>query len=120
MSKTKTKSCYKKKEYRKNNKYKILKQQKEYRENNKEKNSKRLKEYYEQNKAKLHKKHNCICSGKYIVNNKSTHCKTLKHKQFEMEYEEYIVQHNPTLDDVMDFIKNRNSKKALYTTISER
>ena len=60
-----------KKEYRADNKEKIIEINKEYRANNKDK----IKEY-------THQKHDCVCGGKYTTQNKSIHIKSAKHIKF--------------------------------------
>ena len=63
------------KEYRKNNKENIKEVMKEYRKNNKEKIQKNRKEYRK-------KKYNCYCGSTLILNDKSTHNKTIKHRTY--------------------------------------
>jgi hypothetical protein len=72
------------KEYYENNKEKISEQKKDYYENNKEK----IKEYYENNKEKYKEKYKCECGGKYTFQNKSTHEKSLKHKEYCLSIDE--------------------------------
>ena len=81
------------KEYRINNKDTIIKinkeyydnntdKFKEYRINNKDKIAEYNKEYYDNNKDKFKTKCECICGGKYTLNNKSIHIKTKKHIEY--------------------------------------
>jgi hypothetical protein len=95
MIKEKTKEYYninkdkfieKGKEYYEKNKEKKLKYQKEYNENHKENKREYDKEYRkkynEKNKVKRLEKHNCICGGKFVTQNKIQHEKSLKHQNF--------------------------------------
>jgi hypothetical protein len=88
----------KKKEYYEQNKDKI----REYREQNKEIFNQKGREYKELNKDKIQKKFVCPCGGRYIHNNASSHKKTKQHKQYE--FERYILEHKPSLDDVTKYI----------------
>jgi hypothetical protein len=103
------------KEYRKKNKSKIVGYRKEHYENKKDKILQRIKRYYMQNKqsidTKRSKKCKCMCGGRYVYSCKARHLRTSKHQQFETEYENYILQNNPSLEQLADFIRNRNSKK---------
>jgi hypothetical protein len=83
------------KEYYENNKDKILQRVKEYTKNNKQTiNTKRLKKCY------------CLCGTSYIARNKSLHYKTIKHRQFDTDYESFILSNNPSLYQLIDFINN--------------
>jgi hypothetical protein len=62
--------------YNKINKLKIKEKAEKYREINKDK----IKEYNQQNKKKIHESHICSCGGKYSINHKIRHFKSLKHK----------------------------------------
>ena len=68
--------------YNEDNNERILQRKKKYREANKDKLKEYSKEYREVNKNKINKKINCECGGKYTHNNKSTHIKTTKHKEW--------------------------------------
>ena len=77
------------KEYKEDNKDKILEQKKEYREDNKEKlkkyyedNKEKFKKYREDNKDKIKEKFNCECGGCYTFSNKTIHFKTKKHQEY--------------------------------------
>ena len=100
------------KEYQENNKEKIREQKKEYRKNNKDKIIELQKEYYKKNSDKIsaYRSRLCICpcGTSYTANNKLKHLRTSKHQQFEIDYEAYILSEDPTLDQLIDFMKNRN------------
>jgi hypothetical protein len=97
------------------NKDKISEYKKEYQKSNKAKISEHKKEYYVQNKQTINskqlKKCNCPCGMSYTVGHKARHLRSLNHQQYESDYEAFILSNNPTLDQLMDFIRNRNSKK---------
>ncbi len=92
------------KEYYENNKDKIIEHQKEYSEKNKDKISQYSKQYYVKNKHKEMKKYVCLCAGKYAHKHRTQHYKTLKHRQFETDYEAFILSKNPSLDQLIEFI----------------
>ena len=92
---------FKQKLYYDNNKESLLEQKKKYRKNNIEKIKKINKEsyekckesilenkrkYYIENKDKIEEhqkiKHSCECGGEYTTQNKSKHCKTIKHQEY--------------------------------------
>jgi hypothetical protein len=82
---------------------------KEYRMQNKDKIIESKKEYRELNKAKI-REHNlkpciCMCGSSYVHYHKARHYRSLKHKSFDANLENFILQNNPTLDDVINFIK---------------
>jgi hypothetical protein len=56
-------------------------------------------------RANKSRRYNCMCGGKYTHCNKSNHYRSNKHQQFDAKLENYILQNNPTLDDVINFIK---------------
>jgi len=59
---------------------------KQYYENNRKELKEQNKQYYEKNKKEINEKgkqqFNCPCGGKYTLNHKSRHFKTIKHIQF--------------------------------------
>ena len=85
------------KQYREENKEKLLEYQKQCREENKEKlselqnqyhkiNKEKIlesqKQYYEKNKDKINKHVDCVCGGKYIHTHKARHERSTRHQQF--------------------------------------
>jgi hypothetical protein len=92
----------KKKQYYEQNKDKIKQYRKQYKEKNRELLSQKNREYKEQNKDKLYEKHDCPCGGRYNRSNLTHHKKTKQHKQYE--FERYILEHKPSLDDVTKYI----------------
>jgi hypothetical protein len=94
------------KEYYENNKDKIAQRAKKYYDQNKEKISKYRNKYYEQNNGKINKKCECLCGTSYMVKHKSRHCKSNKHQQFEIDYENFILSKDPSLDQLVEFINN--------------
>jgi hypothetical protein len=76
----------KSKAYYENNVDKIKEKSKEYYDTNKVKIDEYNKKYFELNgdkiKEKLHEKFNCDCGGKYTLNGKSHHLKTIKHIKY--------------------------------------
>jgi hypothetical protein len=111
------------KEYQENNKDKIREQKREYYKQNKDNISAYMKEYCKNNKDKRkeYRKNNrdkisaynsrlciCPCGTSYTANNKLKHLRTSKHQQFEIDYEAYILSEDPSLDQLIDFMKNRN------------
>jgi hypothetical protein len=85
------------KEWREDNKYKIVEQTKQYREANKDKiteyrevNKDKMKRYYEDNKDKIAErakqrgsvKINCICGSCFRISDRRRHERSLKHIEF--------------------------------------
>jgi hypothetical protein len=96
--------CRTNKEYREDNKEKIIETSKVYRQDNKEKLNEYRKTYYQDNnekikenakayrlnnKEKINERHNinfeCDCGGRYTHNNKAKHNKSKKHQAFILE-----------------------------------
>ena len=69
------------KQYKIDNKEKIIIKNKQYYIDNKEKFKQNDKEYREANKDKLNEKFDCECGGKYIYSHKANHIKTAKHQK---------------------------------------
>jgi len=84
------------------NKIVVGRTRKQHYEQNKEILNRKGREYKELNKDKLYEKFVCQCGGHYIHKNISTHKKTKIHKQYE--FERYIIEHKPSLDDVTKYI----------------
>jgi hypothetical protein len=72
----------KNKEYNENNKQKLSELKKTYYENNKEQHKKLLKNWYNKNKNKVLEKHYCECGGKFVIQQKLRHERTLKHQAY--------------------------------------
>jgi hypothetical protein len=83
-------------EYYSNNKDKISKYKKEYN-----------RQYHQDNSERINKKCTCLCGGKYTNINKTSHYKTTKHTNFEADYEDYILNKNPTLEQLIEFINRQ-------------
>jgi hypothetical protein len=90
------------KQHYEQNKELIIQKSREYREKNKELINQKKKDYREQNRDRIQKKFVCPCGGRYIHNNASSHKKSIIHKQYE--FERYIIEHKPSLDDVTKYI----------------
>jgi len=71
-----------KKEYREDNKDKILDRLKIYYKENKDKILEKQKKYSEENKDKIKEKINCECGGCFRKNGKSRHIKTKLHQDY--------------------------------------
>lgn len=69
-------------EWVENNKGKIKQTQSEWYEANKDKILERVKQHYQDNKDKINEKFTCECGGKYVLRNKSIHCRTKKHLEY--------------------------------------
>jgi hypothetical protein len=97
------------KDYYEKNKDELREYRQEYREVNKDKLRECQKEYYKLNKSKIltsmSKPYKCMCGSICRSGAKARHYRSLKHKSFDANLENYILQNNPTLDDVIDFIK---------------
>jgi hypothetical protein len=55
---------------------------KQYRDDNKDKLIADAKQYYDENKAKQAIKFDCICGGKYTASHKTRHIKSERHKKY--------------------------------------
>ena len=64
-----------------NNREAIKQQSREHYQTIKESKSEYAKQYKLDNYEKLYEKHKCDCGGKYALNRKADHAKTLKHKK---------------------------------------
>ena len=75
-----------KKQYYQDNLEKILEQLKQYRQDNREKILEQKKQYYQNNQKKIaeYKKHKCKCKceGKYMRANKARHFRSKKHQKY--------------------------------------
>ena len=78
---TESRSVYNK-EYRKENKEKILKYLKQYREENKEKISQYKKQYYEKNKTKINEQCDCVCGSIVLKIDIRRHERSKHHQEF--------------------------------------
>ena len=74
------------------NKNELLKYKNQYYIENKERLNEKHKQYYLENKDRLTKKFNCDCGGKYTLQKKSQHFKSLKHINFLKTKTKYIFK----------------------------
>ena len=94
---------------------------KQYREDNRDKILEQMRQYRLANIDKLNKKHKCSCGGKYIYSEKSRHMKTAKHQEYEAIKDSYVSCPCGVKIMIKDIDTHRNSTQHLeYKNKSEQ